>query len=126
MEKIYFDDADHREIIAEFRGAVGENISQEMMDTDCLRFLRARKGIISEAVMMAQNWYDWRHTLLEPLSIENGLRFSPNIIMSSPLKLDTHPQKHLLPVSHHGFDKQGNPVYWCGIFPSSPRSLSLL
>lgn len=109
---IYLDNISHTQIINEFRLLLGDNISLELNDFDCLRFLRARKGNIEQAVIMAQNWYDWRHTLLEPFNSSNGLRFSPNIIMSSPSKLDTHPQKHLLPVSHHGFDKLGNPIYW--------------
>jgi hypothetical protein len=112
QSNIFSDDVSHSEIILEFRTALGDNISREMTDRDCLRFLRARKGNIPLAVTMTNNWYDWRHTLMEPMNSESPLCYSPNIIMCSPNKLDSHPQKHLLPVSHHGFDRQGNPVYW--------------
>jgi hypothetical protein len=109
---IFSNSLSHDQIIKEFRSLLGENISIELNDSDCLRFLRARKGSLEHATIMVQNWYDWRHTLMESNNKESHLRFSPNIIMSSPYQLSTHPQKHLLPIAHHGFSKLGYPIYW--------------
>jgi hypothetical protein len=67
---------------------------------------------------------------MDPLPPSN-LRFSPNIILANPHHIDLHPYIHLLPgvfsciefnlimafiiieiVAHHGFDKDGRPIYW--------------
>jgi hypothetical protein len=60
---------------------------------------------------MATDWYRWRHTLMEPIPPSN-IRFSPHILLSMPTHLHEHPYAHLLQVTHHGFDREGHPIYW--------------
>lgn len=111
MAEIYSDDISHEEAVHALREAVGKKISSALTDSDCLRFLRARIGSIEKATEMVLKWYEWSHTLLEPLPPDN-LRFSPKTIISMPTTLDQHPYAYLLPVAHHGFDRLGHPIYW--------------
>jgi hypothetical protein len=111
MAAIFSDEISHEAQILELRESVGTKISTALSDHDCLRFLRARVGSIERATEMIANWYQWRHTLLEPLPPDQ-LRFSPSTIISMPTTLDQHPFASLLPVAHHGFDRLGHPIYW--------------
>lgn len=121
--------------ISQLRAAIIEEANDVLEDSDCARFLRARPGSIEKATELVNSWYEWRHTLLDPLP-PDGLRFSPNIIMANPHHLPAHPYIHLLPgkiciielfvvdnfihiicgcafsVAHHGWDKDGRPLYW--------------
>lgn len=111
MAEIFSDEICHDERIRELRAVLGQRINSSLSDHDCLRFLRARVGSIEKATEMIMKWYEWRHTLLEPLPPDH-LRFSPGTILSMPTTLDQHPFAHLLPVAHHGFDRLGHPIYW--------------
>lgn len=48
---------------------------------------------------------------MEPMPPKD-LQFSPNIITCNPDPCYEHPFIHLLPACMHGFDKEGNPIYW--------------
>lgn len=111
MEIFQGDEVVHEEVINELRSLLSADINAELTNFDCLRFLRARNGNLIRAQEMIIRWYEWRHNLLDPLPPHN-LRFSPNTILSSPLTLDQHPFKSLLPVAHDGFSKNGHPCYW--------------
>jgi hypothetical protein len=99
------------DVYADFRILLGSEISFELTDHDCLRFLRARNGSFEKASAMALERHNWRHTIASPLP-PRGLCFSPNLLLASPNHLHTHPHIELLGASHHGFDKEGAPIYW--------------
>lgn len=98
-------------IIQEFRSRVGKSVGDSLTDHDCLRFLRARKGSMVNAAAMAISNHQWKHSFLPPIPPRN-LQFSPNIILAMPDRLSNHPYVHLLAATHHGFDKDGAPIYW--------------
>ena len=100
-----------REVIDDFRALLGKEASSQMSDHDCLRFLRARNGSFSKGAAMALERHEWKHTIGTPLS-PRGLAFSPNILVACPDRLSTHPHVDLLLACHHGFDKEGAPIYW--------------
>jgi hypothetical protein len=111
MELHQGDEATHAELINELREVLSPDINDELSNHDCLRFLRARNGNILRTQEMLIRWYEWRHNLLDPLPPYN-LRLSPNIILSSPISMDQHPSKDLLPITHEGYSKYGHPIYW--------------
>jgi hypothetical protein len=111
MELFQGDEVTHKNLITELRTFLTDDINHELTNHDCLRFLRARNGDIHRAEEMIIRWYEWRHNLMDPLPPHN-LRFSPNVLLASPITLDQHPFKHLLPVTHQGFSKHGHPIYW--------------
>jgi hypothetical protein len=85
--------------VAELRAGVAPAASAVLTDNDCERFLCARGGSVHKATAMVAAWHEWRHALLQPLP-PAGLIFSPNILMSNPIKLPSHPFIHLLPGKH--------------------------
>jgi hypothetical protein len=111
MELHQGDETTHQELIRELRQLLNTDINDELSDHDCLRFLRARNGHLINTQEMLIRWYEWRHNLLDPLPPYN-LRFSPNTLLSSPITMDQHPSKSLLPITHEGFSKFGHPIYW--------------
>lgn len=110
-ENIFSDDHPHDEIIADMRLQLNERLNARVSDHDCLRFLRARAGSVPKAVEMLQNQNEWYHKLMDPIP-PRSLLFSPNTALLNPDMLDTHPHKELIAVAHHGFDKEGHPIYW--------------
>ena len=105
------DSAAHRPYISDLRDAVGSKISGALSDGDCVRFLRARAGSIDKASEMVLKWYEWRHTLMDPLPLHN-IPLSPLTLLATPSYLDAHPHGNLFPVAHQGFSKEGYPIYW--------------
>jgi hypothetical protein len=75
------DAAFHAAPIQELRARLRPATSAAMSDHDCLRFLRARQGAVTAAVVMVEAWQEWRHTLLEPLPPRNSIPLSPNILL---------------------------------------------
>lgn len=108
---IFSDDISHDAPITQLRAVIDPDISARMSQRDMLRFLRARGGSIEKAKEMIISWNAWRHALLPPIPPRN-LRFSPNICLLSPDLIEAHPYVHLLPFAHHGYDKEGRPIYW--------------
>ena len=111
MHPEIFSDESHEEFISAVRTQIGPTISSLVTDHDCLRFLRARQGDVTQATAMLRRWHEWRHTLLEP-STPTGLPYSPNIILFAPDVVETHPQAYLLECAHYGFGRNGEPIYW--------------
>jgi hypothetical protein len=37
---------------------------------------------------------------------------TPATLLTFPRPIDKHPHAHLIPTSHHGFDREGRPIYW--------------
>mmetsp|Transcript_24780 Transcript_24780/g.41923 ORF Transcript_24780/g.41923 Transcript_24780/m.41923 type:complete len:588 (+) Transcript_24780:75-1838(+) len=103
---------DHGAIIAELRQVLSDDF-RIYTDHDCLRFLRGCNGNIEKAKKKLEAYHEWVHTLMDPISALNGLRFSPNILVYTPEHLANHPTgQGLIPVSHSGFDREGRPLYW--------------
>lgn len=100
------------DIIKEFRYHIGHLLSFTLTDLDCLRFLHARQCSIERSVQLALKWDEWRHQLMVALP-RTTLRYSPNIILSSYADyFFSHPQIDLLPIMHHGWDKDDRPILW--------------
>jgi hypothetical protein len=110
-KEIFDEDKDHIEIINSFRENIGSELSDNLTNNDCLRFLRARSGSIEKAKEMLLACEEWRHTLLHQIPPQN-LHYSPNTILSMPDNLYDNPHNHYLEVCHHGYDKGGHPIYW--------------
>ena len=109
---IFDDSLSHDSLINELLQSLPPHIQKTLSSSDLLRFLRARPNNLEKSIEMIISWYEWRHTLFEPLPSNNNLRFSPTTIISMFKTLDEHSAVHLLPVSHHGFDRLGHPIYW--------------
>lgn len=99
------------EVFEEFRYRIGKEASQTLDDDDIRRFLGARGGSMLKGAKMAKDTNEWKHTLMPPTR-PRGLRFSPNIILANPDLLANHEAVQWIPASHHGYDKEGAPVYW--------------
>lgn len=99
------------DVLEEFRYRVGEEASRDLSDDSIRRFLGARGGSMLKGTKMARDTNEWKHTLMPPMR-PRGLRFSPNIILANPDLLANHPAVSWVPATHHGFDKEGAPVYW--------------
>jgi hypothetical protein len=99
------------DVIEEFRYRVGEEANRELDDDAIRRFLAARGGSMLKGTKMARDTNEWRHTLMAPMR-PRGLRFSPNIIMANPDLLANHEAVSWIPATHHGYDKEGAPIYW--------------
>jgi hypothetical protein len=102
---IFNEEISHAEAVTGFQRYV------TMSDSDSLRFLRARGGSLLKAVDMANAYQAWRCSLMVPIPPHN-LMFSPNIIWAMPDHIEDDPHIRLLPAAHHGFDKEGHPIYW--------------
>ncbi|CAE7682630.1 SEC14 [Symbiodinium microadriaticum] len=96
------------ELTVFFREEIGSDISTDLDDADCMRFLRARKMNIHHAADMARRWHTWWHQYLP----ENNSHLTPATIlteMDDPLEpLITE----LCPHALVGVDKAGHPIYW--------------
>lgn len=93
-------------LIADLRSLLESEISQELSDHDCVRFVRARKQNIEKARDMAVAWYEWWHS---PLA---GSIYTPATI----LNMGEDPLEGICteycPHSMSGFDRHGYPIYW--------------
>jgi len=97
-------------LITSLRENLSPELNGSLSDSDCRRFLLARRLNIDDAVIMVNNWWVWWHT---PLPKANGL--SPcNILLlghtiDDPLE-SIYEQNYLC--SCCGEDKLGSPVLW--------------
>lgn len=102
------------DLINEFRTTVGNDVSNDLADVDCIRFLRARNGNIEKASTMATTWYTWWHT---SLSGRNPDDKTPATILSNIDDFFENVITEYCPHALEGFDKQGQPVYWVSFIP---------
>jgi hypothetical protein len=80
-----------------------------LTDSDCRRFLRARKMNVQKAADMANAWWVWFNT---PLQGGNGKAVSPRHILDIPEDPNEEIYLRLMPHSNMGEDKQGRCCYW--------------
>jgi hypothetical protein len=73
----------------------------------CLRFLRARKWNLNDALEMAENWYIWWTT---PTACGSGA--TPQSILDDITDRHEDIYTRLCPLSHTGVDRDGCPIYW--------------
>jgi hypothetical protein len=98
-------------LISELRLNLTPTLNSFLTNSDCQRFLTARSSSIPDAVIMIQNWHEWRHTLLDPIPPYN-IRMSPNILLATPSPLFNHPFRSMLPLNHCCVSKNNLPIYW--------------
>lgn len=67
-------------LVAALRDAVGIEVSSLLSDNDCMRFVRARKGDIAKATVMASEWATWWQT---PFEDEEHKGISPSTILKN-------------------------------------------
>lgn len=79
-----------------------------LTNSDCHRFIRARKGDIEKAVEMANAWSTWWITDLPGIDPP----VCPRDILNELEDPHEHVYKELVPHSNMGEDKDGHPVYW--------------
>ncbi len=51
--------------IESLRALLSKEVNASLFDSDCLRFLNARKGDIGAAVKFVNEWYHWHHSPLK-------------------------------------------------------------
>ena len=86
---------------------------QHYSDHDLLRFLRGCNADLNKSKSKLESYHEWTHSLMDPISTINNLRFSPTTLLYTPEHLANHPTgQGLIPVSHSGFDREGRPLYW--------------
>ena len=86
-----------KQIVA-LREAVGDDVSALMSDSDCMRFVRARKNDITKAAAMATDWATWWQTPFEEESL-NGLK-PCNLILDRLVDPEEHIYSELVSVYH--------------------------
>lgn len=92
-------------IVVALRNAISPELSAQLTDNDCLRFLRARSNNVSKAADMITKWGVWWETKLP------GTDALPREVT---LKPDEQEQVYidLMPHANLGESKTGCPIYW--------------
>jgi hypothetical protein len=95
-----------REVLQKFQNVIEKSLKETLTESDCLRFLRARKYDLDKAVELAEKWYEWYYS---PLPGADGA--TPANILDKPDPKE-HIFKRLTPHANMGIDKTGCPIYW--------------
>jgi hypothetical protein len=109
-----------------FVESVDPGVLQLLNESDCKRFLRARKMDVEKAVLMANNWGVWWRTISSP---DTGA--TPQTVLDNIVDPFEHIYEKYCPLTHSGFDKEGCPIYWeqsgviSGVFPNLAEHISL-
>jgi len=83
-----------------------------MSDSDCLRFVRARKYDVSKAVLMAVKWSEWYYKVFDNnLLHPDGEPICPANSVDQPYAME-NVRNAICPHSYLGRDKEGRPIYW--------------
>jgi hypothetical protein len=96
-----------QDLVFDFRLKLPSQLNAILIDSDCKRFIKARKTL-NQSVDMAVEWEKWYHTSLFETDI------SPSNILS---KIPEDPKEYIyaqyFPHSHLGEDKEGYPICKC-------------
>mmetsp|Transcript_1749 Transcript_1749/g.2739 ORF Transcript_1749/g.2739 Transcript_1749/m.2739 type:complete len:405 (+) Transcript_1749:46-1260(+) len=93
-------------VLAQFRDAISPELLSALQESDCMRFIRARKYDVAKAAEMAENWWKWYHT---PIAGQDNV--TPANCLRDPYPME-HIRQRLTPHSNVGVDKEGRPIYW--------------
>jgi len=95
--------------LQELRLRLSGEINAELMDSDVLRFLRARNFDMDASLKMVNEWHEWRY---KPISEASHL--TPANLLTTANFVDKKESLYatLMPHSNLARDKTGRPIYY--------------
>ncbi len=97
--------------LAELRALLSSDVSSEVTDDDCHRFLAARKYDVPVSLDLINKWSVWYKTPFSDYKLENKI-LRPCDLLTNLGDNKEHLVGDCYPWSNTGEDKNGNPMYW--------------
>lgn len=91
----------------QYQSQLSEDVLRYLSESDCRRFLRARKWNVTKALEMTGTWWTWYNA-----PIEGTDNVCPRSILDSIEDPNEDIYQKMLPHSNFGFSRDGCPIYW--------------